>query len=129
MEITILEAVGSAVIALIGWGIVALVGLIKRKYAYEIVDRVGELAYHVVREVWQVYVEELKAQGKFDKEAQAEAKKMAIVKLKSYLGPKGVEMLVWLFGYSDADLDAHLAGQIESAVLACKEKDSQCSKQ
>ena len=120
MDISIIEAVGSAVLALFGWGLVLLVGIIKRKFSYDIVDKVAELALHVVKEVWQVWVEELKENDAFDKDAQEEAKARALSKLKSYLGPKGIKTLVWLFGHSEKTLDEYLSGQIEAAIVECK---------
>ena len=120
MELTIIEAVGSAVLALLGWAIVIIVGLVKRKVAHDVVDRVGEFAIYVVQEVYQTYVEDLKKQGDFTKEAQVEALKIGVEKLRAYIGPKGLQVLVWLFGYSDKALDEFLAGQVEAAICAVK---------
>lgn len=119
LNVSILDLTGSAGIGLLGFISVIIVNLIRKRFAYDIVDRAFELALYVVGEVWQTFVQEAKANakdGKLTPEQAKEAKSTALKKLKCYLGPKGLGLLVWLFGYSNADLDAYLEGMIEAAI-------------
>ena len=120
MDITIIEAIGSATLAILGWAILIATSWIKRRWAHDIVDRLGELAVHVVRYVWQTYVEELKAQGEFNTEAQKVALGLALERLRSDLGPKGLQAVAWLFGFNDSELENFLKTHIESAIVAEK---------
>jgi hypothetical protein len=120
MEIGIIEAVGTAVIALLTSALVLLASYLKKRFALQIASGIPLAALHVVKEVYQVYIEELKTAGKFDAEAKSNAKLMAMDKLKSYIGPKGVRIVMWLFEYDRKDLDAYLSSSIEAAICDAK---------
>lgn len=62
--------------------------------------------------VSQTYVDELKRQGKFDKQAQETAKQMAIDKAKSLITEEAKNAVTLLYG----DFEAYLNSQIEALV-------------
>ena len=62
--------------------------------------------------VSQTYVDELKRQGKFDKQAQEVAKQMAIDKAKSLITEEAKNAVTLLYG----DFEAYLNSQIEALV-------------
>lgn len=62
--------------------------------------------------VSQTYVDELKRQGKFDKQAQEAAKQMAIDKAKSLITEEAKNAVTLLYG----DFEAYLNSQIEALV-------------
>ena len=66
--------------------------------------------------VSQTYVDELKRQGKFDKQAQENAKQMAIDKAKSLITEEAKNAVTLLYG----DFESYLNSQIESLVRESK---------
>ena len=127
MDLSIIEQVGTALVAVlvlgIGTAVPFLVRKVKYEYAKDVLDRLGEFAILVVREMWQTVVQAAKAaspDGKLTSETAKEVKGAAIEKLKSYLGPKGISALLWLLGLSNKSLEELLGGAIEAAITAEK---------
>jgi hypothetical protein len=83
-----------------------------------IIGRIDDLAIRVVGDVHQTYVKSIKASnadGKLTEEEKELAKKMALDKLKSYLGPKGLGELQWLIT-GDETPGQFLASVIENIL-------------
>lgn len=83
-------------------------------YLATIVKIVGDS----VCEVYQTYVEAIKAEGKFDKEAQEKALEMCLVKIKSKCAP---DLLDWI-GHNFGDVTDYLKTLIESTIYTLKNK-------
>lgn len=77
---------------------------------------VMELTTNAVCEVYQTYVEAIKEQGSFDKEAQEKALEMCLVKIKSKLAPEILDYIGANFG----DVTNYLKSLIESTIYNLK---------
>lgn len=71
-----------------------------------------------VNEVFQTYVDDIKEQGKFDKEAQEHALQMCLEKITSQLGPDIMAYIIKNFG----DITSYLTTIIESVIHSTKTK-------
>ena len=80
-----------------------------------ILQRLGEAAFRVVREVQQTVVDALK-EGEWNAEKAEEVKALAIAKLKAYLGPKGVLEAMDILGLNAAGLENLFGTLIEAEV-------------
>lgn len=76
------------------------------------VDSAQKAISNVVLSVSQVYVDSLKAQGSFTKEAQTAAKKKAIETAKSLITEESKNAIIILYG----DFDSYLDSFIEAVV-------------
>ncbi len=75
-----------------------------------------EIVTSVVKYVSQTYVDDLKAQGKFDAAAQEEALKKAVETIQSQLDEDTKELLITAYG----DLQTWIRVQIEAAIKDSK---------
>lgn len=115
--------IAPALTALLAWATVQLSGWVKAKVRNEkvagVLDRLGQLAFHVVQETEQTVVSELP--DKADKSALLAARNQALATLKSHLGDKGLQELVAVFGFKDDNAIVKLLiSYIESAVMTMK---------
>ena len=86
------------------------------------IKRLDEAAMRIVKTVYMTYVEAIKkgSGGKLTDEEQRRAKSLALDKLKSYLGPAGLEELAQIFNFSMSEREKMLDDHIESAVYDIK---------
>lgn len=89
---------------------------IKDKKAANYLSTINELAWTCVKEVYQTYVETLKKEGKFDKEAQEKALHSCLNTLKAQLKDEIWEFIKTNFG----DIDTYLISIIESIIFSLK---------
>ena len=89
---------------------------IEDKKAARYLATINELAWKCVQEVYQTYVETLKKEGKFDKEAQEKALHNCLTTLKSQLKNEIWEYIKNNFG----DIDTYLISLIESIIFSLK---------
>jgi hypothetical protein len=85
-----------------------------------ILARVDDTVFAVVRELQQVTVDKLKAaavDGKLTSEAKEMLRLAAIASIRQQLGTKGVSELSQIVGVSDRAIDNVLVTHIEAAVL------------
>lgn len=86
------------------------------KNASRFLSTITELVGNCVNEISQTYVEVLKEEGSFDKEAQQKALDMCIQKVESQLGPDLIKYIVTNFG----DVTPFIRTLIESAIYTNK---------
>lgn len=116
---------GSSVLALLTAGLALLTNWIAKKIKSEhwaaVVMKTDDVAIKVIRDVYQAYVEPLKAanaDGKLTEDEKRNAKAMAIQQIKSYLGAKGLNELASLL--SAGKIDEYLSSVVENAVSNSK---------
>ena len=80
------------------------------------VDLAQDAISNAVLSVSQVYVDSLKANGSFTKEAQAEAKEKAIKRAKTLITEESRNAIIILYG----DFDSYLDSMIETIVRSSK---------
>jgi hypothetical protein len=115
--------IAPALTALIAWATVQVGAWIKAKVRNEkvggVLDRLNQLAFHVVQEVQQTVVSSLP--DKANKGALLAARDQAVATLRSHLGEKGLRELMIVFGLkSDDDAVKVLLSYVESAVMTMK---------
>lgn len=114
------SALGVIVTGLVSFAVAKLTqwinGKISDRKAANYLSTVASLVLNGVKEVYQTYVEALKNQGSFGKEAQLEALNRCLAKVKSQLVPEVQKYIVDNFG----DLDEYLKGLIESTIYSLK---------
>jgi hypothetical protein len=126
----VLIALGPLLLWLLKWGMSKLTTIlgdyVEKKTSNEtivtFIKRVDVAAMRVVKSVYMTYVEAIKTdQGRtLTEEERQRAKGLALDKLKSYLGPAGLEELATIFGYTQAQRDKYLDDHIEAAVYDAK---------
>lgn len=129
----IITAVLPLFLAGLTWVSKLLVNLIAQKVKNEevkgILQRLDTISFDVVKELMQVSVDAAKKaadDGKVPKEVAEAAGKAALDKIKSYLGPDGLEKLKAILGFNtdpataDAKLDSFLTTKIEATVHSVK---------
>lgn len=79
-------------------------------------DMLADIITECVLETSQVYVDSLKKQGKFDKEAQAEAFKQTYLKVMTILSEDAKQVLSVVYG----DLYSYISASIEATVRESK---------
>lgn len=79
--------------------------------------RLAELTLKVVLELNQTVVDQLKKDGKWDKEEAAKIKALALIRIKSYLGPAGITELYEVLGLDPKLVDDLIGSYIEAQVL------------
>ena len=86
------------------------------------IKRIDDAAYKIVKTVYNTYIQAIqKKEGRKLTDAEkANAKKLAMDKLKSYLGPTGLKELLETWEMSDQEGDAYLEDQIEAAIYDAK---------
>lgn len=115
--------IAPALTALTAWIAVQLSAWIKTKVRNEkvsgVLERLTQLAFHVVQEVEQTVVSALP--DKADEAALLAARNQALATLKSHLGEKGLHELMVVFGLKDDDAVVKmLLSFIESAVMTMR---------
>ena len=119
----IYAALGVIITSLAGWGVAIfknwVSSKIKDKHLAELVTRTFDIITDAVKSVYQTFVESLKAEGKFTKEAQAEAKEKALEIIKSRFTPDIVDYVKENYG----DLEAWVNTQIEAVLYNLKNKN------
>lgn len=89
----------------------------KKNYDFaSTLEKALEIVTSVVKYVSQTYVDDLKAQGKFDASAQEEALKKAIETIQSQLDEQTKELLITAYG----DLQTWIRVQIEATIKDSK---------
>lgn len=85
------------------------------------IKRIDDTALRIVKSVYMTYIEAIKKNGgQLTPEDQQNAKKLAVDKLRSYLGAPGLEELANIFGYTQAEAEKYLDDHIEAAVYDAK---------
>ena len=114
---TILTA---AVIPLLAWGIKNLVNWLKTKTNNAIVEKyltyAGDAVTQAVKETTQTYVDALKKEGKFDKDAQIEAFNKTCETALKLLTTDALDVIEMVYG----DVEAWLRSKIESTIAENK---------
>ena len=114
--------------ALVSWGLSLLTAIIKSKVKNETVVKYLNGALGIVdsavKETYQTYVQSLKAEGKFDKDAQLAALQKAKYTILSQLTEGAKEYLKEAYG----DLDAWIQTQIEAKLYDLKNSDKTVDK-
>jgi hypothetical protein len=89
---------------------------IKDKNIAKWLNQITTIVFACVKQVYQVYVESLKASGKFDADAQKTALDSALTEIKSELSDDAKKFITDNYG----DMEAWLKTQIESAIYTLK---------
>ena len=87
---------------------------------------VASAARLAVQDVWATYVKALKeraADGKLTAEEKSQARATAIALVKSFLGPKGLALLLRETGMSSAALDPYLGAVVQQTLADEKRTD------
>lgn len=112
----LLSALGVVFTGLASWLVTVITKWISSKVkdqkAATYLSTITELVFNCVNEVNQTYVEALKKEGSFSKEAQKEALDKCIEKVKSQLAPEIAAYITSNFG----DLTSYITTLIESAI-------------
>lgn len=118
----ILSAVSIIVLGLASWGVTVLTSFInskmKDKKMAALLTKALNIVSDAVKKIFQEFVETLKKEGKFDKEAQQKAKEAATKIINSELTPELVEFIQSNFG----DVKEWISNQIEVAIFNFKNK-------
>lgn len=116
----LLTALGTIITGLVGWGISAFCAWMSTKTKdakfNNFMCKIVELTGNAVKETYQTYVETIKEEGKFDKEAQEKALEMCLLKIKSQLAPDMLDFIGQNFG----DVTNYLKSLIESTIYTLK---------
>lgn len=106
----------SVVVPLAAWGVGSLVNWLKTKTENATIEKyltfAGEAVTLAVKETTQTYVDALKKEGKFDKDAQIEAFNKTAETAMKMLTVDALEVIEMVYG----DVNAWLYAKIESAV-------------
>ena len=124
----IIEAAQPLVLTLIGLLFAWLTNEIRAKVhsmrVQGILLRLADLAETVTNELTQTTVNELKKgaeDGTLSRLDALDVKRLAVVKMKEHLGPKGVKEALGVFGYKSGDeLESLIGSKIESALVRTK---------
>lgn len=118
----VLTAGQALLILAVCYGITYLTKFLKDRIQNEkisaILDKINKLVKNVVIQVSQTYVDELKKNDGFNKEAQAEAFNMAMTEIKQMMTDEMKEVLQDV----SADADAYLTTLIETNVKKTKDE-------
>ena len=116
----VLSAVSLLVTGLVGWGVSVFTSWLNTKIADKKVaaylTHITHIVTDAVMNIYQSFVETLKTNGKFDANAQAEAKKAALEIINSQLTPELKDYIQTNFG----DVQAWLSNKIESVIYGLK---------
>lgn len=118
----ILSAVSVIVVGLASWGVTLLTNWItskmKDKKAAGFLTKILGIIADAVKQIYQQFVEALKNEGKFNKEAQEKAKEGALKIIKEQLTPELTEFIKNNYG----DATTWISNQIEVALYNLKNK-------
>lgn len=116
----LLSALGVIVTGLVSWGVVVLTNWlntkIKDKNLAMLLTKATTIVSDAVKTVYQEFVEALKKDGKFDAEAQAQAKEKALAIIKGQLTDEIKTFIENNFG----DVQNWLAEKIEAVLYTLK---------
>ena len=116
----VLSAVSLLVTGLVGWGVSVFTNWLNTKIADKKMathlTHVTHIVTDAVMNIYQSFVETLKTNGKFDANAQMEAKKAALEIINSQLTPELTSYIQANFG----DVQAWLGNKIESVIYGLK---------
>ena len=116
----ILSALSLIVTGLVGWGVTALTSWLNSKIKDNKVSswltQITNIITNSVMSVFQTFVDTLKKNGKFDSDAQKEAKDKALNIIKTQLTPELNKFIENNYG----DIDEWLNIQIESVIYSLK---------
>ena len=116
----VISVVSIIVTALASWGVTELTRLVNSKIkdanAKEMLSSAVSTVSHVVKQVYQTYVEALRGQNAFTAEAQKEALAKALETIEAVLPEKVKAYLTDNFG----NMEAWLTTQIEAAIYSLK---------
>jgi len=115
------SAVALIVTSLITWGFFLLRSWVNKKIEDKekagLINDALTVVENCVKEVFQVFVEALKKENRFDKESQEKAKEMAIDMAINRIAPKAKAIVESYFG----DLREWIANQIEITIYTLKQ--------
>lgn len=118
----IFSAIGVVITGLASWGVSVLISWmntkIKDKKLAQWATSITLIVTDAVQSVFQSFVESLKVNGKFDKEAQKQAKEAALRIIKDQLTPELRDYISENFG----DMEKYLGEKIESIIYQLKNK-------
>jgi uncharacterized membrane protein len=116
--VNILSIVGTAVAGLISFYVMELTKRLAKKAKNEnlvaAISLVQKLIIDVVNTVQQTFVEQLKKDGKFDKEAQAKALEMAVQQVLLNTSAEAKQLITEAYG----DFGKWITLQIESVIYS-----------
>lgn len=116
----LLAGLGTIITGLCAWAVAAFTKWMSTKTKdakfNKFMSTLVELTMNAVKETYQVYVQAIKEQGAFDKEAQEKALEMCLVNIKSKLAPDMLDFIGNNFG----DVTNYLKGLIESTLYSLK---------
>lgn len=116
----LLSALGIIVTGLVGWGVTTLTtwlnSKIKDKKIAQITCTLTTIVSDAVMEVFQCFVETLKKNGKFDTQAQKEAKERAMDIIMNKLTPELKNYISSNFG----DIKEWISSKIETTIYSFK---------
>ena len=101
-----------AVPTISGFGLLLLRQFLSKIISEQIADEITDRLEDAVYATGQTYVDDLKASGSFDKEAQVHALSMALATLLGSLSQEAKDYIQDKFG----DTEAYLTGRIEAEV-------------
>ena len=115
------SAFGLIITSLITWGFFELRSFVARKKGdseeAKKINTCLEIVEDAVKEVFQIYVEALKKEGKFTEECHEKAKKMATDMILNRLTPALRDFLNTAFG----DINVWISNQIETTIYTLKQ--------
>jgi len=140
---SLLLALGGSLLALAVYGVAKLNALVSAKvksaYLQSAILRLDNAAMNATKSVYQTFVSPLKAAGGLSDANKAAAKAAALAEMKSYLGEKGLQEIMFVLGLGSAkdpnaaqaapvappaavpsSVDAVLSTSIEAAVSNLK---------
>ena len=129
-QLDLISAAGTAVLSLLAVLVLFGIRWLHAKTGSDLLARlvrgVASAARLAVQEVWATYVKSLKDRaedGKLTAEEKAQARALAIELVKSFIGAKGLALLLRQTGMSSAALDQYLGAFVETAIVDEKRTD------
>lgn len=114
------SAVGTALTALFAWLTTVITNAInnnvKDKKNANHLNAINLIVLNAVQNIFQSFVDTMKKNGKFDEEAQKEAKERALTIIKSQLTPELKDYIVSNF----SDIEEYLKTKIEATIYQLK---------
>lgn len=124
----VLTGAGSLVAVALAWVAIKYRSWIATKVKNDkvagMLARLGDFVFRVVSELNQTVVAQLKTDGKWNAEEAAKVKKLALDKVKSYLGAEGVKEAMAILGLNNETLEKLITSFIETQVLKLKKPEA-----
>ena len=118
----ILAGLSIIVTGLCSWGTTALINFLNAKIADKklanFLSRTSLIVSDAVQSIYQEFVEVLKKEGKFDQEAQQEAKRRAMAIITGQLSTEMKKYIEGNFG----EIEAWISEKIESTIYQLKKE-------